>query len=97
MVSVESESQSGSLIVNLTFWGFSMFLHKMFVFSKGACPTNPWTYFLGEKNACGKTAGGIVLVRMTFKLMEVFEFWELSIRVDFGTVKGHWGNFQDGK
>ncbi len=49
--------------------------------------------FYGGKNACGKTVGGMVLVRMTLKLMELFEFLELPIRVDFGTVKGHWGEF----
>ncbi len=42
--------QTGSLIVNLTFFGFSMFLHKMCVFlSKGTCPQIPGTHFLGKK------------------------------------------------
>ncbi len=48
---------------------------------------------MGGKNACGKTVGGMVLVRMTLQFMEMFGFLELSIRVDFGTVKGHWGEF----
>ncbi len=49
--------------------------------------------FWGNKNACGNAVGGMVLFRMTLKLMELFDFLELSIRVDFGTVEGHWGEF----
>ncbi len=62
-------------------------------FSKGTCPTNPGTHFLGKKSACGNAVGGMVLFRMTLKLMELFDFLELSIRVDFGTDKGHYGEF----
>ena len=70
-----------------------MFLHKMCVLFKWYMSQKTGTHFLGKKNACGKTVGGIVLVRMTLKLKELFDFLELSIRVDLGTVKGHWGKF----
>jgi len=38
-------------------------------------------------------AWGIVLVRMRSNLLELFELLELSIRVDLGTLKAHWGEF----
>ena len=41
-----------------------------------------------KKSACGKTVGGIVLVKMTSNIKELLK---LSIRVDLGTVKGVWG------
>ena len=59
-------------------------------FSKGTCPNKTGTFFSGQKNACGNAVGGMVLVKMTSKLMELLK---LSIRVDLGTVKGHWGEF----
>ena len=46
--------------------------------------------FWGKKNACGNAVGGMVLFRMTSNIKELLK---LSIRVDFGTVKGHWGEF----
>ncbi len=38
-----------------------------------------------EKNACGKTVGGMVLVKMTSNIKELLK---LLIRVDLGMVKG---------
>ena len=49
--------------------------------------------FWEKKSACGNAVGGMVLFRMTSQIRKLLE---LSIRVDLGTVKGHWGNFQDG-
>ncbi len=49
--------------------------------------------FWGKKTACGNAVGGMVLFRMTLKLMKLFKKNGLSIQVDLGTDKGHYGEF----
>ncbi len=78
------------MITDDQWWILTPKYSKHVVLSKGACPTNPGTNFMGKKNACGNAVGGIVLVKMTSKLMEL---GELSIWVELGTDLGHWGEF----
>ena len=57
---------------------------KTYFCQKGTSPANPGAYFLVE-SAGGKMLGGIVLIKMTSNIKELFE---LSSNDDFGTVKG---------
>ncbi len=65
-------------------------IHRKCVFSKGTCPTNPGTHFLGKKKRLRQDAWGIVLVQMTSKFRKMLKS---LISVDLGTVLGGLGRF----
>ncbi len=71
-----------------------MFLHKMCVLFKGYMSKQiQGPIFLGKTKRLRKDCWGYGPCKNDLKMMELFYFLELSIRVDFGTVKGVWGEF----
>ncbi len=80
---------TGSSIVNRAiFWIFS-FLHILFKWYMSKKSRDP---IPEKKSACGKTVGGMVLFRMTLKLMKLFKQMDYRFGLILGRLKDITGN-----